>query len=156
MTETLIGNSWEQVDSFLKSAWVARHDPVGQRELEAYLANAAETLKDALTPALNFFELTLGTDHESIFALAGELLYAIRLDDERMCVDFLGTFPGGSYTEEKRIEEGHLAGTSLTYKHNDLPGGELSYTFSNSVQDVEKYEPLRKVLREWARAPVSP
>ena len=100
-----VGNKRSQLDSLIQNAWLARHSNPTPQLMDSFLGSVQDALNDVLSGGeLEFFDFKRENDHESILALSGGQLYTIRVEDHRIQVVSLGELPGGSHTEEAKLD----------------------------------------------------
>ena len=150
-----IGNDRKQLDKLIQNAWIARHKNPTPQLMDSFLGSVQDTLGDVLPGGgVKFFEFKEEEDHESILALSGGQLYAIRVEDQRIQVVILGRFPGGCLTEETKLEDGRPVEVLMRYDHPRLGGTPLEFTIHFGPagrSELATYSPLRQQLRDWAR-----
>ena len=144
-----VGNKRSQLDSLIQNAWLARHSDPTRQLMDSFLGSVQDALNDVLSGGeVEFFDFKRENDHESILALSGGQLYTIRVEDHRIQVVFLGELPGGSHTEEAKLDDdGRIVETTIRYEHARLPDGSLTYDISPDAR--EEFTPLLKQLRVW-------
>ena len=144
-----IGNDRKQLDKLIQNAWIARHKNPTPQLMDSFLGSVQDTLNDVLSwGEIEFFDFKREDDHENILALSGGQLYTIRVEDDRIQVVFLGELPGGTHTEEAKLDDdGRIVETTIRYEHARLPDGSLTYAISPDAK--EEFTPLLKQLRMW-------
>jgi hypothetical protein len=149
---------WHRVVSHFRAGFFARNPSPSPQLQEAFFDSLEQTLGEALEGrAIEFADLedVSGEDSDdlgSALILAGGRLHRVRVRNEEIQVVFIGAPTGGIYREEAELGNGQLLRTRITYEHPKLVELNEALGFIVLPAETERYVPLRRRLRRWARS----